>query len=352
MVCLITLSAGLAAVAASFFITPVYRAETKILPPQMRSMNLFPQGLVGNGYSLDLMKTATAVNAAGYVYIGMLQSRTILDRIIDRFELMDVYGSRYREDARKILASSLHAVSGKYGMISVIVEDRNPIMAADMANAFIDELRQLTQSLAVTEASRRRLFFEQELKQAREKLLLAENLMIAFQEKTGAIKIAEQAEALIESYSLLKAKIASKEVDLKVMKTYATPQNPDLQKAEEELKGMKEQLYLLEERGGRNPDPLVPSGRMPSVETEYFRKLRNLKYYESLLELIGKQYEMARMDEASESLLIQVLDKAIPPEKAVKPDRLLMIGTVLGAGFILAVIMVFLVEYAALMRHT
>ncbi|MEJ2718724.1 MAG: Wzz/FepE/Etk N-terminal domain-containing protein, partial [Deltaproteobacteria bacterium] len=180
----ITLSTGIAAVVASFFLTPVYRAETKILPPQMRHLDIFPQMAALNGYSMDLQRTALALNTPGYIYIGMLQSRTIFDRIIERFKLMDVYGSDYREDARKILAKAFRAEIGKYGIISVTVDDRDPKMAADIANAFIKELKQLTQSLAVTEASQRKLFFEQELKQVREELVLAEESMKKFQEKT------------------------------------------------------------------------------------------------------------------------------------------------------------------------
>lgn len=350
LVVAITLSSGIIALLAAFLVTPTYRAEAKILSPQFRSFDSYPQMSSLGGQSQDLLRTIATASASNYLYIGLLQSRAVLDPIIDRFNLMQVYGLSYREDVRRRLVESLGTTSSKYGILSITVDASDPEMAANMANAFVDELSHLTKTMAVTEASRRRLFFERELGEVKGKLLLAEESMREFQESTGAIKIEEQAEAVIESFSQLRAKIAAKEVDLRVMSTYTTPQHPDYQRAEEELEGMKEQLYLFEQTSGRNPDPFVPTGRIPSVETGYLRKLRELKYYEALLELIGRQYEIARVDEARESLLIQVLDKAVPPERRIKPNRLFMILGSVCAGFVVSLAVVFLAEYFDLLR--
>lgn len=341
----LTLSAGVITLLVSFFLPPIYRAETKILPPQMRQFDFFSQMSAQYGYSSDLLRTAVGMNAPNYIYIGMLQSRTVYDRIIERFGLMEAYDVNYKVEARKKLGKLLCVDSGKYGIIKLSVDDRAPERAANMANAFIEELKTLTETLAVTEASRRRLFFDEELKHAKEKLIQAEESLKGFQEKTGAIKIEQQAEVVIKSFAQLRAQIAAKEVELKVMKTYATAQNPDLQRTEVELKGMKEQLAMLEAKGGKNPDTLVPTGRIPTLETGYIRKLRDLKYYEALCELMAKQYEIARLDEARESVIIQVLDKAIPPEKKIKPNRALIVFVALCGGFILSVVAVFYTEY-------
>jgi tyrosine-protein kinase Etk/Wzc len=341
----ITLSSALITAVVSLIMTPIYRAETRILPPQQSSSSLSAQVLSQLGGASGFIGSSLGVKNPNDIYVGMLKSRTIYDRIVDRFELMKLYEAEYREDARGELDDLVNVQSGKDEIISVSVEDEDPKRAAEMANAFVEELKELTQNLAVTEASHRRLFFEEQLQKVKEDLIKAEEDMQRFQEKTGAIQVKEQAEAVIESIAELRAKIAAKEVELKVMRTYAKQKNPDLQRAEEELVGMKEQLKKLEVRSGRNPDPLVPTGKLPKVGTEYIRKLRELKYQESLFDLMAKQYEIARVDEARDATLIQVLDKAVPAGKRAKPKRTLMVVVAAFTSFFFAVFVAFFMEY-------
>jgi capsule polysaccharide export protein KpsE/RkpR len=281
------------------------------------------------------------------LYVGMLQSRTIVDRIIDRFNLMKLYDAEYREDARKQLLEDVlkTEIDDNSSIITIDVEDRDPKRATDMANAFVEELKNLTKGLAVTEASQRRLFFEDQLKDTKMALVKAEEEMQGFQEKTGALQVDEQTKAIIEGIAMLRAQIAAKEVQLRVMRTYATAQNPDLQRVEDELKGLKAELGKLEAKGGSGHDPLIPTGSMPEVGTEYARKLRDLKFYEDLYELLTKQFEAAKLDEAKEAALIQVIDKAIPPEKIAKPKRLLLILIATFTGFFLSIFVAFFAEY-------
>ena len=176
---------------------------------------------------------------------------------------------------------------------SVVFSSWGGAALADMANAFVEALHSRLQELAVTEASPKRLFFEEQLKKTKDALMRSEEAMIEFQEKTGILKVEEQAMAVIGSIVALRAQIAAKEVELMVMKTYSTENNPDLQLTQEALKGLKAELKKLEKKEGSNPDTLIPTGRMPSVGTNYIRKLRNLKSNEKLFEIMAKQYEMA-----------------------------------------------------------
>jgi len=329
----------------SLIMTPIYKAETKILPPQVSNSGLSSQILKQLGGSSDLIGSSLGVNSTNEQYVGMLKSRTTYDWIIDRFGLMEIYDAEFRETARARLDGSVDIKIGKDEIISVSVEDKDPKMAAEMANAFIEKLKEMTQTFAVTEASKRRLFFEEQLAKTKDDLLKAEEAMQGLQEKTGAISIDNQAKAVIESIADLRAQIAAKEVELKVMRTYAEPRNPDLQKAEEALKGMKEELQKLETKSGDNPDPLVPTGRMPEVGADYTRKLRDLKFQETLFELMANQYEMARVDEARDATIIQVLDKAVPPTLKSKPKRAIMVLIAAFAGFFLAVFAAFFMDY-------
>jgi tyrosine-protein kinase Etk/Wzc len=169
--------------------------------------------------------------------------------------------------------------------------------------------------------------------------------MQSFQEKTGVISVEEQTKAVIESIANLKAQIAAKEVEIKVMETYTEPKNPDLQKAHDALNGMKEQLQAFEIKGGDNVDLLVPTKKMPEVGADYARKLREVKYQESLFELISQQYEIASVDEARDAIIIQVLDKALQPAMRARPKRTQMVIMATFAGFFLAIFSAFLIEY-------
>ena len=342
----ITLGAAIITAIISLIMPPIYRAETKILPPQQGS-SMATQFLSQLGSAAGLVGGAVGIKTPNDLYIGLLKSRLVLDGVIDRFKLMELYKTKSRENARRGLADTLKARDDKKsGIITIGVEDKDPKRAADMANAFVEELKNMNKGLAVTEAGQRRLFFEEQLKDTKEALIKAEDSMEGFQERTGAVKIDEQAKAVIEGIANLRAQIAAKEVGLKVMRTYATPQNPDIQRAEEELRGMREQLGRLETRsGGHNPDPLMPTGRIPALGTEYIRKLREFKYQEALYEILLKQYEAARLDEARDAAIIQVIEKAIPPEKRVKPKRKQMVMIATFSGLFFSVFAAFFMEY-------
>ena len=346
----ITFGAAIITAIISLIMPPIYRAETKILPPQQGS-SMATQFLSQLGSAAGLVGGAVGgavgIKTPNDLYIGLLKSRLVLDGVIDRFKLMELYKTKSRENARRGLADTLKARDDKKsGIITIGVEDKDPKRAADMANAFVEELKNMNKGLAVTEAGQRRLFFEEQLKDTKEALIKAEDSMEGFQERTGAVKIDEQAKAVIEGIANLRAQIAAKEVGLKVMRTYATPQNPDIQRAEEELRGMREQLGRLETRsGGHNPDPLMPTGRIPALGTEYIRKLREFKYQEALYEILLKQYEAARLDEARDAAIIQVIEKAIPPEKRVKPKRKQMVMIATFSGLFFSVFAAFFMEY-------
>jgi tyrosine-protein kinase Etk/Wzc len=345
----ITITLVLAIVTAAWsLITPkIYRAETKILPPQQSGVSgsqLLAQlsGVAGLG-----LGAAAAIRTPGDLYVALLKSRPVVDVIVDRFHLVKLYETNSREEARDSLLGNLKVQDDKKsGILTVGVEDRDPKRAADLANALVEELKRFNKGLAVTEASQRRLFYEEQLKDVKESLTKAEESMKGFQESSGAVKIDDQARAVIQSISILRAQIAGKEVQLKVMRTYATQQNPDIQRGEEELKGLREQLNRLEAKGGRSgSDPLMPTGSIPQLGTDYVRKMRDLKFNEALFEILLKQYEAAKLDEARDATVIQVIEKAIPPEKKTKPKRTQMVMIAGIIGFFISIFAAFFMEF-------
>jgi uncharacterized protein involved in exopolysaccharide biosynthesis len=344
LISVITVGVGILSLVICLLLPPIYRAETKILPPQQNSSSIATQLLNQLGGFANLVPGAIGMQSQNDTFIGILRSRTVFDRIIDQFGLMKLYDEEYREDARDDLSDAFAAKSGKDGIIVITVEDRDPKRAADMANAFVEEMIGVTKGLALTEAAQRRLFFEDQLKDVKMALAKAEEGIKGFQEKTGALQIDAQARAVIEGIGNLRAQIAAKEVQYKVAQTFATPQNPDLQRIEEELRGMKVELNKLEQKGGNSPDPLMPTGRMPSVGMEYLRKLRDVKYNETLYELLAKQFEIAKLDEARDAIVIQVIDKAVPPGKKAKPKTANIVALSTSIGIIVSIFLSFYLE--------
>ena len=322
----ITLAFTAIAVAVSLSLPNLYKAETRILPPQEKGGNLAAQLLGQGGGLVALTGGVSGVKSQGELYVEIAKSRTVLDRIVDRFDLMKLYKARYREDARRTLLGSVKARDDrKSGIIFLTVEDPDPKRAAEMANAFVEELKSLAGGLALSEAGQRRMFFEDQLRQTKVSLASAEEEVKGFQQRTGMIQVDAQARAIIEGIARLRAGIAVKEVEAKVLRSFATAQNPDLQRVEEEIRGLRIELEKVETSKGRGFDPLMPSGRVPEMGTEYLRKLRQLKYNETIFELLSKQYELAKLDEAKDAIVIQVIDRAVPPERKSGPQRALIV---------------------------
>lgn len=335
---------GILAMLVSLQMTPIFTSTAKIMPPQQQQSSgvaaMLGQlgGLAGAAGGMAGLKTPNDL------YVGLLESRTVADNLIKRFKLKERYEKTTMDDTRNALSAISEFSNGKKdGLISISTNDKDPQFAADLANAYVDELAKLTQTTALTEASQRRLFFEKQLKNARDQLANAEVALRNTQEKTGMIQPDGQVQAIITNVAQLKGTIAAKEVQLNAMRTFAASQNPDLLRTQEELRGLQAQLAKLEKnQPSKAGDFMVPTGKIPEVGIEYVRSLRNVKYYETIFELLAKQFELAKIDEAKDSTLIQLLDKAVPAERKSKPRRGLITQAGLFGGLMLGIILAFM----------
>lgn len=281
------------------------------------------------------------------VYAEMLKGDTISDIIIDRFQLMELFGTDTRLHTRQALSkiSDIKA-DKKSNIITIKITDEEPQRAADMANAFVEELTKLNNKLTIATANQRKLFYEAQLQDTREALARAEESLKDFMETTGAIRIEGQAGAIFEGIAALRAQTAAKEIQIKVMKTYATPFNRDVKQAEEELAGIREQLKNLEAKGNAHyGNTVIPTDQIPALGTEYLRKYRDFRFQEALYELLTKQYEAARLDEANNVTTIQVIDAATVPDYKAKPKRALIVILATVVGLILSICLAFFIEF-------
>lgn len=273
------------------------------------------------------------------MFVGMLRSRTVEDDMVQQYKLMDEYHCRYSSDARKKLEHYV-SVDGnqKDSLIHISVEDRDPKRAAELANGYVQQFRTLSEHLAITEAAQRRLFFEKQLEQAKDNLADAEEALKRTEQTTGLIQLDSQARALIESAATLRAQIMAKEVQIQSMQMYATDQNAQVLQAEKELEELRDQLAKLGGSAENNEASLIlPKGDVPQAGLEYVRKLRDVKYYETIFEILARQFEFAKLDEAKQGALIQVVDFAVPPDKASFPRRTPIVIGATAVGLVLGV---------------
>ena len=326
----ITLASAALAAIISIIIPNRYTASAKILPPQQpqSSAALLMNQLAGS--SLGSLAAATGKDLGlknpNDLYVGILKTRSVEDDLITKFDLIRVYNDKKISEARKDLEHASNIASTKEGLIDISVEDHSPKRAAALANAYVEELRNLTMRLAMTDASQRRMFFEQQLKRAKDDLAEAEVALKNTEQQTGMIQIDAQAKAIIEAVASIRAQIAAKEVQLEGMHSFATNQNPQIILQERQLAGLHQQLATLEkQQTSPAADPIVSTGNVPTATLEYVRRLREVKYRETIYEVMAKQYEAAKLDEAKGASIIQVVDPAIEPDSKSSPRSSLIL---------------------------
>ena len=351
-----TVGSAVLATVISFLIPNRYTATTKVLPPQQAQSSgaMLMTQLAGSGLG-PLAAVAgkdLGLKNPNDIYIGMLKSRTVEDALIGQFELSRVYREKKISDTRKELEKASDIVSSKEGLIEISVEDKSPQRAAALANSYVEQLRKLTQHLAVSEASQRRLFFEQQVEQAKSDLATAELALKNTEQKTGMIHLDAQARAVIEAVGTLRAQIAASEVELQGMRSFATDQNPDVILRERQVAAWREQLASLEQHQATSDgDPILSTGKMPATLLEYKTRFREAKYRETIFELMAKQFEAAKLDEAKEAAIIQVVDPAVEPDRRSSPRRSLIVLIALLFGMFGSVMYALMSEAAVRMRR-
>lgn len=322
-----SLAAGLVALGIAFLITPTFTARVTFLPPQQQQSTAASM-LQSLGALSGLAGAAAGIKNPSDQYLAFLKSNSVAGAMVDRFSLMERYKSIHREDAIKALTEEVtKAKSGKDGIIVLEVDDKDPAFAAQMANAYVEELSKLLDRLAVTEAQQRRVFFSKELEKARDKLAAAEKALRATGVSEGELKTTPG--AAVGAVAALSAQVSAKEVQIRSMRGSMTESAPEVKRAVSELYALRSQLKKIEQSA-------------PVDKGDYVSKYREFKYQETLFELMAKQFEIAKLDESREGAVIQVVDRAMPPERKSKPKRaLIAVIATLATGFLL-VLYVFL----------
>ena len=319
------LACGLVALGYSFTIPPTYTSKTQFLPPQQQQ-SAAASMLASLGALGGLAGAATGIKSPADQYIAFMKSVSVQDALIERFKLIEKYKAKLKTDARMALTGSVRIASGKDGLISVEVEDKDPKFAADLANAHVEELHNLLGRLAVTEAQQRRMFFEKQLQITKDNLSKADLALKSSGINSSVLKSSPT--SAVEAVARLTAGISVQEVKLGTMRNYLTESSPDFKQALSELNSLKAQLAKAEKE--------EPADKGAG---DYVARYREFKYQETMFELFAKQFELAKVDESREGSVIQVLDIAEPPERKAKPKKaMIAIIATLASGFALLLV--------------
>jgi uncharacterized protein involved in exopolysaccharide biosynthesis len=334
----------------AFVIPAQYEATVQLMPPDNQSASgmamlaaLTAKG--GSGSLGGLAGDLLGVKSSGALFVGVLSSRTVQDRLIERFQLKKVYTIRLEEDARKKLAERTGlSEDRKSGIIDIAVSDRDPKRAAAIAQAYVEELNQLVAELSTSAAHRERVFLEERLRAVKLDLDDASQKFSQFSSKNTTIDIKEQGRAMVEAAATLQGQMIAAESELKGLEQIYTSNNVRVRAVEARIAELNRQLERLggKDNGATNraalsSDSLYPSIReLPLLGVTWADLYRRTRIQEAVYETLTQQYELAKVQEAKETPSVKVLDEASVPERKSFPPRLLIIGLVallsLGGG--------------------
>ena len=335
----------------SFLLPSWYRATTTVLPPERETLSL---GLtssllgavsgLGTSYSLPFMATPSDIIAA------ILKSRTVAEAVLEKEHLMKAYEAKSREAALRELSARVSISVSPEGIVSLSYEDQDKIRAAGVANRFVEEMDRVNQKTSTSQAKNARVFIEERLTKTRSDLNKAEEGLRSFQEENKTILLDSQMKTAIEKAADLKAEMISAEIELNVLSKTMSSSHPQIQSLRSKINEIKRQLETLE-LGNQKEEAKdrtvldVPFTEVPSLSLKLARLVREVKIQEKVFELLTQQYEQYKIEETKNTPTIQVLDKAIPPEKRFKPKRALLVGLSGILSLFASTVFVFGLEY-------
>lgn len=339
---ILVFAAGFALVAliAAFVLPVLYTSSVSFIPPASSNASAAASAIAGQLSALgagDLM----AGKGVGDLYAGILKSRSIAGKLVQQFDLKREYHIEKESKAEEKLGSNTEiVVDAKSGLITVSVTASSPQLAHNLAAAYMDALHETNGRLALSQSSQRRLFFGEQLEQEKDNLENAEVELKRTEEQTGLIAPTGQTESEIRTIADTQAQVAVRKVELAALRQSATDQNPEVIRLQSEIGDLEGQMAALQKGQGGSSSLNIPTSKVPQVQLDYVRKEREVKYHETLFEMLARQYEAARLDEARDAPVVQVLDPPSWPDTKSSPRRRLILLGGLGVGLIVGCIWV------------
>jgi len=337
----------LASLLIAFLIPSRYESTARLMPPdssQSGGLAMAAAALSGGAGGLGgIASEMLGMKSTSDIFVGILSSRSVQDKLIQQFDLKKLYGDRRMEDARKDLAEHTGiSVDRKSQIITITVVDHDPKRAAAMGQAYVEELNRLVAELSTSSARRERIFLEERLQAVSKDLDSAEKEFSQFASKNSAIDIKEQGKAMVEAAATLQGQLIAAESELEGLRQVYTDNNVRVRSVRARIDELKHQL---EKMGGKGEDASAPSGqpqaalypsirRLPQLGVTYADLYRRTRVEEAVFESLTKEYELAKVQEVKEIPVVKVLDSPSIPDKKSFPSRLLIM--LLGTAFAFA----------------
>lgn len=339
----------IAAVIAFAFVStqlPRYSAMARLLPPKTKpnTATMLSQtgSLAGAGVGGVLEGQKPVVD----MYLAILQSRAAAEFMDSNFDLRKRWGVSSIESVYGRLSSMSKIAPSPNGIINIEIEDSDPVWAARLANGYAGALQYITQGLAVNEASKRRVFYEQQMNVSLQQLTVAEMSLRKIQQETGVLNLDPQIQMAIQESNRLRTAIASKETELASMEAFATERNADYLRLQHEIDALKNQLEQWRRPVKASDDVALQAseGLLPEISMEYVKHVREVKNLELVYELFLKELQLTRIDQVKDATTVELLDKAIPPSTPSYPKKKRTIAIASLIGFLIAMVSILIYE--------
>jgi len=340
----------------AFLIPTDYESTARLMPPEkpkgegLAAMlaSSGGEGGAGNPALGSFLADSLGIKGSGALYVGVLKSTTVQDTLVDQFNLCRVYRKRYRKDADKKLAENTDlSEDRKSGIISITVTDHSPQRAQQLATAYVTTLNQLSAQLNSSEAHRERVFLEERLKAVKLDLAAADKDLSEYSSKNLTLDVKEQGKAMVTGAAALEGELIAAESQLSGIEQIYTPNNIRVRSLRARVDLLRKKLselrgndVALPNANGNNESPIGDNGndvgislsQLPVLGVTYYDLYRRAKVQETVFEVLTKQYELAKVDEAKELPVIKVLDNPQLPERSSGPPRvrIILIGTLLA----------------------
>ncbi|MCP1121490.1 GumC family protein [Robbsia andropogonis] len=312
---------------------PTYQAKSSLMPPQQTPGSSATLGGLGAAGALDSM---IGIKTPDEMYVALLRSNVVADGLIERFHLKERYKEKYTSDVRKILQKEVRFTSDKKsGFISIEVKEKSAKFAAELANGYVDQLKDIVNKLAVTEAQRRRIFFARQINETKQKLDNAEEAFDFARRNSGILSLDGSVEETIRTVATLRANVADIDVQLRTMSAYATDSNPAVIQLKIKKNALQKQLDKLEfgnsDRSEKNDDQGLTNARL----------FREIKYQQAVLQQLNTQLNLAQVDEAREGPLVQQVDVAEIPQRKSFPRWSIVLPVSIIFGIVVGIFLIF-----------
>lgn len=342
MIVYVTMAAIVLSAGYSLTLKNIYTATARILPPQKEGGGGL-SALLGQAGGLAAFPSG-GVGGVSDLYIGILKSQSVADDVIKKLGLSEKLQSKNVDIARQSLAGKVKFNADKSGIIIITADDRDPKQAAELANTFVEELGKTTVRLNLSRVGTERMFLEKRLDIVKGDLRRAEDELKSFAQQNKLVEVNSQTKASIDVVARLKAEIASREVQLSVLRTYQTDESAEVKALQVSIRKLNQEMSKLV-GAGTGVDVIPSIGNAPGVGLEYGRRMREMKIQEAMFEQLTRQYEIAKLNEAKDSSTIQVLDAASVPFQKNKPKRSIIVMLATVSAFFCSILLAFILEY-------